>query len=164
VKIVKPTIIQSKKKKKGKPNAEKEEKAEKEDPNGSSNNGNKKKKKYGLEKNEKLITDFEIEPVVLFNGETYQISLKTKKEIEKVNILLTAEKTNGGTNKILPLIEQVNNNGRLIQAANNNIKNIELTDKKILKLEVKLKTKSVYKLIPEVYEISSNDAQEKDKE
>jgi hypothetical protein len=70
-----------------------------EDPNGSSNNGKKKRKKYGLVKDEKLITDFEIEPIVLFNGETYQITFKTKKEIEKVNIILTAEKTNGRTNK-----------------------------------------------------------------
>jgi hypothetical protein len=163
VKIVKPTIIQSKKRKKGKNSSEKVEKIE-EDPNGSSNNGKKKRKKYGLVKDEKLITDFEIEPIVLFNGETYQITFKTKKEIEKVNILLTAEKTNGRTNKILPLIEQVNQNGRLIKVTNNNIKNVELIEKKLLKLDVKLKTNSVYKLIPEIYEIHSNNELEKDKD
>ena len=163
VKIVKPTIIQSKKRKKGKNSSEKVEKIE-EDPNGSSHNGKKKRIKYGLVKDEKLITDFEIEPIVLFNGETYQITFKTKKEIEKVNILLTAEKTNGRTNKILPLIEQVNQNGRLIKVTNNNIKNVELIEKKLLKLDVKLKTNSVYKLIPEIYEIPSNNELEKDKD
>jgi len=130
------------------------------EPGGDSGGSGKvkaKKRKKGSIYNEKLITLFDIEPTILFNNNQYHLSFKTKSEMKKVNIYLTAENLSGGTNNFPPILKEVFQNEIAIDFKGNYLKNVELIDFRSGNINLKIKTKKLYKLVPEIYAIKESD-------
>ncbi len=125
-------------------------------PGGSGTGKGKTRKKSSIY-NEKLVTDFDIEPTIIFKNNQYQLSFKTKMEMKKVNIYLTAENLSGGTNKFPPIIKEVFQNGKPIYFNGNYLKNVDLLDFTIGNIYFSIKTQKLYKLVPEIYAIKESD-------
>ena len=127
------------------------------DVSGGSGTGKAKTRKKSSIYNEKLVTVFDIEPTIIFKNNQYQLSFKTKREMKKVNIYLTAENLSGGTNKFPPILKEVFQNGKAIDFDGNYLKNVDLIDFKIGNINLSIKTKKLYKLVPEIYAIKESD-------
>jgi hypothetical protein len=98
----------------------------------------------------KFIDEFLEEPMVIFDGYKYILSFKVDANINKVNILLTAENLSGSTNTFVPLIKNVFHNGIKVHHKNNDLKGIVLNQGNSGNITFELKTKRIYKLVPEI--------------